>query len=80
MFENTIQSSEEKPKFQLFFLKDNENQSVEVVETEEINLEEVRERIERGESAFITRRSKQQYGPPRAVSEGTRESWYFTHI
>jgi len=33
MFENTIQSSEEKPKFQLFFLKDSENQSVEVVET-----------------------------------------------
>jgi len=80
MFENTIQSNEEKPKHQLFFLKDNENQSVEVVETEEINLEEVRERIERGESAFITHRSKQRYGPPRTVSEETRESWYFTHI
>jgi len=80
MFENTIQSSEERPKFQLFFLKDNENQSVEVVGIEEINLEEVGERIERGKSVFITRRSKQQCGSPRAVSEGTRESWYFTHI
>lgn len=34
---NVVEVNEEKPLFQLFFLKDDEDQSVEVVEVEEID-------------------------------------------
>lgn len=57
---NNIQINKEKPLFQLFFLKDNEEQDVEVKEVEEIDFIEVKEHIEHGESVFITAKRKQQ--------------------
>jgi len=53
---NVIDVDEEKPLFQLFFLRDDEGQSVEVKEVEEIDFDEVEKRLERGESVFITRK------------------------
>ena len=49
-----VKMNEEKPMFQLFFLKDDEDQSVEVEEVEEIDFREVERRLEQGESVFIT--------------------------
>jgi len=54
---------EEKPLFQLFFLKDDEDQSVDVDEVEEIDFREVEKRLNRGESVFITRVQAVNYLP-----------------
>ncbi|MCW4053013.1 MAG: hypothetical protein NWE78_07395 [Candidatus Bathyarchaeota archaeon] len=51
---------EEDPLFQLFFLKDDQDQSVEVEEVEEIDFTEVKKHIELGESVFITRKRKKK--------------------
>jgi len=51
---NYVEIGEEKILFQLFFLKDDEEQSVEVVEVEEIDFREVKRRLKQGESVFIT--------------------------
>lgn len=76
---NVIETNE-KPLFQLFFLKDNEDQSVEVEEVEEIDFTEVKKRLEREESVFITRKRKQKLDPSQVVSEDVIEPWYFYHI
>lgn len=65
--------------FLLFFLADDENQSVEVVETQEIDFEEVVQRLKRGESVFIKRKSVEQDLSPKSI-EDAREPWYFTHM
>ena len=53
---NTADFSRDKPLFQLFFLKDNEENSVKVEEVADINFTEVKLHLERGESVFITRK------------------------
>lgn len=63
---------EEKPKFQLIFLKDNEDQSVEVVEVEKIDFTEVEKHLEQGESVFVTRKHKQKLKPTLIASEEAR--------
>ncbi|KPV63714.1 MAG: hypothetical protein AOA66_0670 [Candidatus Bathyarchaeota archaeon BA2] len=52
--ENFVEINEEKPLFQLFFLRNNENQSVEVEEVEEIDFEEVKNVLNR-ENQFSSR-------------------------
>jgi len=46
--------------FQLLFLKDDENQSVEVEEVEEIDFRKVKEHLEQGESVFITPKRREK--------------------
>jgi len=72
---NVIETNEEKPLFQLFFLKNDEDQSVEV---EEIDFTEVKKRLERGESVFITRKRKQKLDLSQIASEDVIEPWYFS--
>jgi len=77
---NIIEVDEEKPLFQLFFLKDDENQSIEVKEVEEINFREVERRLKQGESVFITCKRKQKLNTSLVAREDAAEPWYFTHI
>ncbi|MDH5460088.1 MAG: hypothetical protein OEW71_03525 [Candidatus Bathyarchaeota archaeon] len=77
---NGVEVNEEKPLFQLFFLKDNENQSVNVEEVEEIDFEAVKKRLENGESVFITLKRKQQFKISEVERKDAAEPWYFTHI
>ena len=77
---NVMKDDEEKLLFQLFFLKDDEDQSIEVVEVEEIDFTEVEKHIEQGESVFITRKRKQKLNPNLISSEEAEEPWYFSHI
>ena len=68
------------PQFQLFFLKEDANESVEVVEVEEIDFGEVAQRLHEGDSVFITHKHPKKLGPS-LHSEGTaREPWYFIHF
>jgi hypothetical protein len=71
---------EEEPLFQLFFLNDDEDQSVEVEEVEEIDFTEVKKHIERGESVFITRKRGEKLDASLVTEENAAEYWYFSHI
>jgi hypothetical protein len=75
-----IKSNEEKPLFQLFFLKDDEEQSIEVEEVEKINLIEVENRLKQGESIFITLKRKQEANTISVAKEDTTGPWYFSRI
>jgi len=63
--------------FQLLFLKDDENQCVEV---EEIDFRKVKEHLEQGESVFITPKRKEKVETRLVKGEAAAEPWYFTHI
>jgi len=77
---NLVEIDEGKPLFQLFFLRDNEDQSVEVEEVEEIDFREVKKHLENGESVFITLKRKEKSEKSLVKEEGVAEAWYFTHI
>lgn len=59
--------------FQLFFLKKDGKQSVEVSEVEEINFTEVKSRIEHGESVFITSKQMRELNLNPIVNEEVAE-------
>jgi hypothetical protein len=67
-----------KPKFLIFFLINDEEQSVKVEEVEEVNLETIKRHLKKGESVFITPKHPQQN--ERATKWDERELVYFTHI
>jgi len=77
---NPIESNRENLVFQLFFFINNENQDIKVVEVEEIDFTEVKKRLEKGESVFITRKRKQKLEPISVATEETADRWYFNHI
>lgn len=72
--------SEEKLVFQVFFLKNNNNLSVEVVEVEQIDFGEVERRLEGQESVFIVRKRKQKFNTILVAKEDAAEPWYFTRM
>ena len=78
--ENFVEINEKKPLFQLFFLRNNENQSVKVEEVEEIDFEEVKKRLEQGESVFITHKRKQKLNTTLVAREDVAEPWYLSRI
>jgi len=62
--------SENLRVFQVFFLTRDDNQSVEVVETEEIDFEEVIQRLNTGENVFIKSKHSESFGSiPRTEEE-----------
>jgi len=77
---NFVEIDKEKPLFQLFFLRNNENQTVMVEEVEEIDFGKVKERLEQGESVFITPKRKEKVETSLVEREHAVETLYFTHI
>jgi hypothetical protein len=77
---NSVEIDEEKPLFQLFFLRNNEDQSVEVEEVKEIDFRKVKEHLEQGESVFITLKRKEKVEKSLVEWENAAEAWYFTHL
>jgi len=77
---NVVEVNEEKPLFQLFFLKDDEDQSVEVVEVEEIDFREVERRLKQEEAVFIRRKHPEKLNTYLFTKEDAAEHWYFAHI
>jgi len=78
--ETTLHETKSFELFQLFSLANDEDQSIEVVETQEIDFEEVVQRLKLGESVFITHKSMQERNPSLKLIEDFREPWYFAHI
>ena len=60
----------------MFFLKDDKNQNVEVAEVDEINFEEVKIRLEKGESVYITRKPEKKTDINFIAYELVKEPWY----
>ncbi len=60
----------------MFFLKNDEKQSVEVIEVDEIDFEEVKRRLERGESLFIVMKKEQKPDVNFISCESVKEPWY----
>jgi hypothetical protein len=73
-----MEVDEEKLLFQLFFLKNDDDLSVEIEEVEEIDFTEVKKHIEQGESVFITRKRKQEFSTTLVAKEEAAELWYLT--
>ena len=80
MLKKIIQVNEERQIFQLFFLRNNKNQSVEVEEVQEIDFRKVKEHLIQGESVFITPKRKVRLETGLVEGEGAAEPWYFTHV
>jgi hypothetical protein len=78
MVKTVIENKKKETPFQLFFLKNDENQNVEVIELNEINFEEVKSHLERGDSVFITRKREQTSEMNIiAYEKVAKEPWYF---
>jgi len=77
MWRNVMENKKKETHLQLFFLKNDETQNVEVVEVDEIDLEEVKSRLERGESVFITRKQEQKSEMNFIAYDLAKEPWYF---
>ena len=58
MLPDSFEIQEEKPLFQVIFLKNDISQSVWVEEADEINFSEIRRHLKNGESVFITSKRK----------------------
>jgi hypothetical protein len=77
MPKTVIENKKKEAPFQLFFLKNDATQNVEVVELNEINFEEVKTHLERGESVFITRKREQTSDMNFIAYDRVKEPWYF---
>jgi hypothetical protein len=73
---NITQKKKKETPFQLFFLKNDETQNVEVIELNEINFEEVKSRLEKGESILITRKQMQNSEMNFIAYDTAKEPWY----
>ena len=73
---NVMENRKKENSLQLFFLKNDETQNVEVVEVDEIDFEEVKSRLERGESVFITRKQEQKSDINFIAYDTAKEPWY----
>jgi hypothetical protein len=67
-----------KPKFIVFFLLNDEEESVKVEEVEEVNFETIKRHLKKGESVFITPKHPEQN--KRATKSHKQEIVYSTHI
>ena len=76
MLRNVMENKKKDAPLQLFFLKNDETQNVEVVEVDEIDFEEVKSRLERGESVFITRKQEQKSDMNFIAYDIVKEPWY----
>jgi hypothetical protein len=54
-------------KFQVLFLRNDANQDVEVHEVKQVDFLTIQERLEQGESVFITSKNSQRVSPPKRI-------------
>ena len=77
MQKTVIENKKKEAPFQLFVLKNDATQNVEVTESDEINFEELKSHLERGDSVFITRKRGQKPDVNFIAYEAVKEPWYF---
>jgi hypothetical protein len=62
--------------FQVFFLTDDENYNVEILETNMIDFDEINQRLKMGESIFIKQKTRDMLQSNVEINEDNN-SWYF---
>ena len=70
--------SGESVLFQVFFLAHDQSQSVEIVETEEIDFGEILQRLKMGESVFIKYKNPETLDSRPKINKEEKKPWYFT--
>jgi hypothetical protein len=65
MLERLLEIRRAKPSFQVLFLRNDPSQEVEVHELEQVDFLTVQQRLEKGESVFITSKSSQKIAAPK---------------
>jgi hypothetical protein len=66
--------------FQIFFLTQDGNQSVKVLENDEIDFEKILQHLKTGETVFIKYKNQEIFKPCLNVNnEEEQKHWYFTH-
>jgi len=74
-----------RPSFQVLYLRNDASQKVEVDEVNEVDFFTVQERLEKGESVFITSKSTQKLNAPKGKNRVSRlktrlvTAFYFDH-
>ncbi len=71
-----IEALEQKPLFHVLFLKNDAEKSVRIDEVEDIDFDEIKTHLERGESIFITRREKPEFRIPKLSNNLRRRIIY----
>ena len=75
MQENIMKNMKKESLLQIFFLKNDESQTVEVQEVYEIDLEEIKGHLENGESVYIKQKEQKSDGKFIAYKR-EKEPWY----
>lgn len=78
-FKTVTQNAKENLGFRLFFVG-NEDYDVEVVEVDEIDFDDVKRRLEGGESIFMSGIQRREKKPNLFGLVQYEESWYFSHV
>ncbi len=74
-----------RPNFQILYLRNDASQKVEVDEVNEVDFFTVQERLEKGESVFITSKNIQKLNTPKGKNRVSRlktklvTAFYFDH-
>jgi hypothetical protein len=63
--------------FQIFFLSPDQSQSVEILETREIDFEEIIERVKAGESVFIKNKHPKLFESGSTMNETDKQNFGF---
>ena len=76
MMRKVIENKKKQAPFQMFFLRNDENQSVESIEVNEIDFEEVKKHLEKGESVLLSKKEKRKPDVNFIAYEQVKEPWY----
>ena len=69
--------SGESMLFQVFFLVHDQSQTVEVIETDQIDFGEIIQRLQRGESVFIKNKNSETLESSLKRTKEEQKPWYF---
>jgi len=79
MMRTIIENQKKETPFQMFFLKNDKTQSVEIVEADQIKFKKVKSHLAKGESVFIPQKQEQKPNMRFIEYDLATEPWYFIH-
>ncbi|MDG6222985.1 MAG: hypothetical protein IAX21_01150 [Candidatus Bathyarchaeota archaeon] len=77
MMKTVIKNDKKQPAFQVFFLKNNDNQEIKAVEVNEIDFKKIKEHLAIGDSVYITSNQPKKPEVTFIAYEQLNKPWYF---
>ncbi len=65
MLDKFLRTRDLKPNFQVFFMRNDASQDVEIQEVKQIDFSAIQERLDQGQTVFITSKASQKLRPPK---------------